>query len=346
MSDKPRQDRPPTINDVADRAGVSIKTVSRVLNSEPNVREATRQKVLAAARALDYFPNPAARRLAGRRSYLIALAYDNPSPSYLADLISGILDVCRKGGYFLALHGCSFEDEDLARDMVQAVRESRVDGLILSPPVGDVSGLCPTLDAAGIRYARLAPTGDGRGAGVAIDDRQAAFDMTAYLLDLGHRRIGFIAGHPGHGASRAREAGYRAALGQYGVPCDPELMREGLFTRESGMQAARALLRLPVPPTAIFASNDDMAAGAIQEAALRGLRVPEDLSVAGFDDTPVASMIAPRLTTVSQPVRAMGRRATELLLATLADDGSVKAGQVDRLDYRLVVRQSTTAPRI
>ncbi|GER07952.1 LacI family transcriptional regulator [Iodidimonas muriae] len=339
--------RQATIKDVAKGAGVSIKTVSRVLNDEPNVRPATRERVLAAAKGLDYFPNPAARRLAGRRSYLIALAYDNPSPSYLADVIEGIMEVCRSDGYFLALHGCDFTAPSLAREMVNAVRESRVDGLVLTPPVGDVAGLCETLSDAGIHYVRLAPSGPTKGLGVSINDRQAAFDMTEYLLELGHRRIGFVQGHPRHGTSRLREEGYRAALERYGLEVEPALLSQGWYTLESGIEAARALLRADARPTAIFASNDDMAAGVIQEALRRGLRVPEDLSVAGFDDVPIARMLSPRLTTIRQPVQAMGKRATELLFENLSsgEHVSTQADRVELLDYRMLVRPSTAAPR-
>lgn len=340
-------DRQPTIHDVAALAGVSIKTVSRVLNAESNVRAETRERVNAAVRRLDYYPNPAARRLAGRRSYLIALAYDNPSSNYLSYVIDGILDVCRSDGYFLALHGCSFEDAALARHMINSVRESRVDGLVLAPPVSDVKGLCPALDDAGVRYARLAPTGEGKGPGVAIDDRQAAFDMTEYLLGLGHRRIGFVRGHPLHGASRWREEGYRQALARHRLDVDPALIHQGSFTLESGVEAARHFLKSAEPPTAIFASNDDMAAGIVQEAVRRGISVPDDLSVAGYDDTPIARMLTPRLTTISQPVRAMGRRAAEMLFEILAEPRlpDDRPPLVETLEYRLVLRQSTAAPR-
>lgn len=336
-----------TIHDVAARAGVSIKTVSRVMNKEPDVRADTRDKVLAAATALEYYPDPSARRLAGRRSWQIALACDHPDPSYLGRVIEGILEACRERDYALVLHGCSFEDPLLARRMEIAVRQSRIDGLVLTPPVGDVPGLCAALGRAAIPHVRLDPD-IGNGRGVAIDERQAALDMTDYLIGLGHRRIGHIRGHPGHGGSARREAGYRAALERHGLAVDPDLICEGRSGFASGIEATRALLRLERPPGAIFAASDEMAAAAIQKAMRRGLAVPEDLSVAGFGDSPLARMLSPRLSTVHQPVVDMGRRAAEMLLSALAGPKSAPpdaASTTEILPARLMVRKSTAAPR-
>lgn len=337
-----------TIQDVAAHAGVSIKTVSRVLNRETNVREATRHKVLEAARALSYHPDPSARRLAGRRSFLLGLIYNNPSANYMSDVTNGVLAACRAEGYGLAMHTADHDAPDLVENILDFMHHSRADGLILMPPVSDVAALTAALDNGGIPFARLAPQDSRSGLGVVIDDRRAAFDMTEYLLGLGHRRIAFIKGHPDHGASALRYDGFCGAMAHYQVPLDESLICQGYFSFDSGLEAARSLLRQPSPPTAIFAANDDMAAAVVQEAARRGIAIPDQISVAGFDDTPIARQIWPRLTTIQQPSGAMAHRGAALLLshlkgAALGEDTQT-AGQVITLRYKMLIRNSTAAP--
>lgn len=337
------------IQDVAARAGVSIKTVSRVLNRESNVRESTRRKVLESAEALGYHPNRSARGLAGRRSFLLGLIYNNPSANYISDVITGVLAACRSEGYGLVMHTAAHDTPDLVSNVMDFMGQSRADGLILMPPVSDVAHLVDALDKADFPYARLAPQDSRSGLGVVIDDRRAAFDMTEYLLGLGHRRIAFIKGHPDHGASALRFRGFTDAMTQYGVHVDPELVYQGYFDFDSGLEVARDLFRLPDLPTAIFSANDDMAAAVIQEAARRNIAIPDRISVAGFDDTPIAREIWPRLTTIRQPGEAMAQRLATMLLETLRDAGSdggeETAGQVVTLKYKMMIRNSTAAPR-
>jgi LacI family transcriptional regulator len=190
-----------TIYDVARAAAVSIKTVSRVLNGEPNVRPQTRQRVMESAAALRYRPSLSARSLAGARSYLLGLLFDNPSPAYVAEVQSGLTARCREAGYHLVVEPVSCESPDVASVVEALTGALRMDGLVLTPPVCDAAAVLDVLDSIGMPYVRIAPWGDvGRGARVAMDDRRAAYEMTDHLLELGHRDIGFIRGHPRHGS--------------------------------------------------------------------------------------------------------------------------------------------------
>lgn len=340
-----------TIAEVAAMAGVSIKTVSRVLNREPNVRQATQERVREAVKKLDYLPNLSARGLAGRRSYMVGLVYHNPSPNYLFHVLSGLLEACEEAHYGLAMHLGAPDQHDLVRRVKDFARQSRLDGMILMPPVGDVSVLLDALEELGLPFVRLAPL-DGRpGLGVSIDDRRAASQVVEHLLALGHRRIGFVAGDPTHGASRARHDGYRQALERAGIAPEPELMAQGYFTFESGIAAGTYFCGMTQPPTAVFASNDEMAAGVLQVAHDNGLDVPADLSIVGFDDTPVSRAVWPAMTTVHQPIFHMTKRATEMLFEAIGDGNgngesdSVPRPQLQIFDAPLIKRHTTAPPR-
>ncbi len=327
-----------TITDVADAAGVSIKTVSRVFNNEPNVRPATRDRVLAAAQALDYHPNVAARSLAGRRSFLIGLAYENPSPNYVVDLQTGALDRLQGERYRLLV--LPFTDVAAASGKMQALaRASGLDGIVLAPPLCDDSATVAELEACGLPYARIAPTSGGSHApDVAMDDRGATRAVIDHLVGLGHRRIGIVRGDPHHASAAARLDGYREGLQAHGLALDPSLETQGAYTFASGYEAGRQLLSLPDRPTAIFASNDDMAAGVLNAAHEAGVDVPGALSVVGFDDSNIASVVWPRLTTIHQPIRDMAREATGALLALIEEE---EAPPHLKLPFQLVIRGST-----
>jgi LacI family transcriptional regulator len=328
------------IDDVAARAGVSIKTVSRVMNGEPAVRPAMRERVMAAVSELNYRPNQSARGLAGNRSYLVALLYDNPSPSYLASIQGGILEACQAGAYGMVLQPVDSAAADLLPRVEDFLRRSRVDGLVLTPPVCDRRDLVAMLRAENIPHVSIAPPDPGKGMAVILDDRCAAREMTEYLLQQGHLRIAFIKGHPAHGAGQRRYDGYRDALAQAGIGEEPRLVVQGEFSFQSGVECAAGLLAPDHPPTAIFAANDDMAAGVMSVALERGLRIPEDLAVAGFDDSKLSRQIWPALTTVRQPVRDMGRTAAEILLANIKNSDATK---IEQLPYALMIRRSTEA---
>lgn len=332
-----------TIVQVAKRAGVSIKTVSRVTNGEPNVRAALRARVEDAIRHLDYHPSLAARSLAGRRSFLLALAYDNPSPSYLLNLQFGARAVCQARGYRLLFHPCESRSLRLADELLGLADDPGVEGVILSPPLSAHGALIERLAGGQLPVALIAPpvpTADA----VVIDDEAAGFAATAHLLDLGHRRIGFITGHPEHAAAPQRQRGYERALRSAGIPVQPQFIARGEFSFESGRAAARHLLaRRRGRPTAILASNDDMAAGVIAEAHDRGLALPASLSVMGFDDAPLAAMLWPPLTTMAQPITELAALAARRLLDRLQGVRAPAAAEPP-LAFRLVRRASTSAP--
>jgi LacI family transcriptional regulator len=328
-----------TIKDVSKAAQVSTKTVSRVLNNEPYVSPETRARVERAIADLRFSPSAAARILAGGASNQVALLYDNHSPHYIHQIQTGVWARCTEQGVRLLAQPMDVASPMLAKEVGELIDQTRVDGVILSSPVTDAVVVLEALEARGVPYVRISPgTDHGRSASVTMDDVQAADDMTSHLIALGHRRIGFIVGHVNHTASGQRLFGYRRALDRAEIPFEPRYVRPGDFDFASGEAAADVLLDLARPPTAIFASNDDMAAGVLTVAHRRGLGLPRDLSVAGFDDTALASQLWPPLTTVRQPTRDLAYAATSLLFSR--EPGAVHR----RLAHELVVRGSTAAP--
>lgn len=304
------------IKDVSQAAGVSIKTVSRVINNERYVRPATREKVEKAMAALGFQPSQAARALAGGRSFQIALVCSNPGPYYLHGLIGGLRSRCAAHGVRLIVHAYETEAAELGEDVLTFFRQMGFDGAILTPPIADHLPVLEELERAGTPYVRISPGVDlDRGASVSIDNEGAARAMTRRLIDLGHRRIGFVIGHKSFRVSEQRLGGYMDALRECGIALDGSLLQQGWFDFQSGRSAAEALLGMRHSPTAIFASSDDMAAGILSIAHQKGMTVPADLSIAGFDDTDLASLVWPGLTTVRQPIRDMAARAAELLFS-------------------------------
>ncbi len=331
--------RKATIEEVAGLARVSIKTVSRVINDEPNVRASTRQRVVDAIERLRYRPNQSARSLAGTRSYLVGLLYDNPSSSYVTNIQEGVLDRCRGEGYELLIFPRNYVDPDLPRQVLDMVAQARLDGLILTPPLSDNSKLVKMLDEQDIPFVRIAPPDrSDPGRSVFTNDREACCEATCYLASLGHDRIGYIIGHPDHAAVGTRFLGYKDGLERSGIEFNPKITAQGFNSFESGESAARKIISLDKRPTAIFAGNDDMAAGAMKMAHELGLSVPEDLSVVGFDDIPLARQIWPSLTTIRQPIREMADKAAELLLLQMR--GEVME-ELHTIPSTLVIRDST-----
>lgn len=342
-----RKAHTPTIDDVATRAGVSIKTVSRVINREANVRAETSTRVQRAVRELNYRPNPAARNLASPRAYLVNVLYDNPSDNYMASVMHGVLAACEAAHYGVLLTSFEANQPRLIEHVREVVAQHRASGLVLTPPLCDHAGLIDALDEDSIDYVCIAPRDEKRVRSfVAIDDRRAGHDLTEYLLGKGHRRIGFIKGHPTHGAASRRLLGYLDAHEEHGIEADPRLAVNGLFSFESGEEAGRRLLHMSDRPTAIFASNDDMAAGVLHAAHEAGLIVPAQLSVAGFDDTPIARYVFPGLTTIRQPIRAMAQGAVECLVHSMRRRSSrhSEGPLIQRFDYELVIRNSVGMP--
>jgi len=307
-----------TIKEVAERAGVSQMTVSRVVNGQDLVKGATREKVQSAIRELNYRPNLMARRLAGGNALFIGIVYNNPSPSYLAKVLEGALRACRDLGHHLVIDDMGGKNADIIKPqkIAEHLQRAGLDGVIITPPLSDNRDLADALTELGVANVRVAPgnifTDTLR---VAMDDTAAVQEMAQYLIDEGHERIGFIKAPEDHSAGRLRLTGYRLALDANTIPFDETLIVGGEYTYRSGTEAAFKLLALDPRPTAILAANDDMAAGAIAAANMRGLSVPNDLSVAGFDDTEIASSIWPELTTIRQPIAEMAERAVALLAA-------------------------------
>lgn len=337
-----------TIRDIARLAGVSIKTVSRVMNGEPNVRQETKTRVAAVMRDTNYRPNPSARNLARTRSINIALLYDNPSASYIVNLQQGVLEICREEGFHLLIRPCQYRNPSLVQEITALILESRVGGLILSPPLTDLPKLIAALEEMDLDYVQISPQSSvGRSPRVAFNDRSAAYDVTSYLISLGHERIAFIKGHPGHGCSEARLNGYLAALEAHRHAVDPSLIAQGCFSFDSGVQCGRLLLTSSPRPTAIFASNDDMAAGALHVAHSLGIAVPTELSVVGYDDTPLAQQVWPSLTTVRQPIHDMARAAASQIVEKIRKRNYGTGGTIEdvALDYTLIIRDSTAPPR-
>jgi LacI family transcriptional regulator len=305
-----------TIDDVAKAAGVSNKTVSRVLNKEKYVAAGTRTKVEVAVAALGFKPSFAARALAGHKSFQIALLTDNPSPYYAQNIQAGVRARCQESGYRMIAQPVDSGSPDLLDEILGLIDQAQLDGVILTPPLTENNAVRQALSERGLPFVMTAPARlDPSIASAFIDNAQAAQDMTRHLIETGHRRIGFVAGDPRYAASARRKEGYEAALNEAGLVFDPELVQTGHYTFASGSEAAEKLLALQNPPTAIFASSDDMAAGVLATAHRLGIEVPSALSVAGFDDTDLAAVVWPPLTTIRQPVRDLGYAAADLLLA-------------------------------
>ncbi len=326
------------IRDVAACAGVAVKTVSRVLNGHAYVSEATRKRVEEAMDALDFRPSIAARILSGAKSNQIALIYDNHSPYYTFQIQKGCWEHCHAHGTRLLAQPIDVDDPAVGAQVRGLISETHVDGIILSSPVTDCAPVLAVLDMLDIPFVRISPgTNHALTSSVFMDDVQAGDDMTTHLVNHGHRRIGFIKGHPSHMATGERLHGYRKALDRAGIGFEPALVIDGEFDFDSGVRAAAVLLDLPKAPTAIFASNDDMAAGVLAEAHGRAIEVPTELSVAGFDDTTLARTVWPPLTTIHQPMAELARTAAEILIT---------GGEIShrRLPHQLVERGSVAPP--
>lgn len=319
-------------------------TVSRVINDGASVRDATRLTVLAAIRELNYEPNLAARNLVTAGELRIGVIYSNPSAAFMSDFLIGVFEEATSAGARLFLVRGENGQPPPAHEL-QKLLGSGVHGVVLAPPLGESAVVRDMLRAANLPVAVVAggrPPIDA--ISVRIDDRQASHAMARHLLDLGHRRIGFIAGNPDQSASAERLEGARAAIAA--VEGAELVVAPGVFTYASGLRAAEQLLDIDPPPTAIFASNDDMAAAAVSVAHRRHLEVPRDLTVVGFDDTTVATTLWPPLTTVRQPVRQMAAVALDRLMRALRSvEPSAETPADHVLGHTLIERDSTAPPR-
>jgi LacI family transcriptional regulator, galactose operon repressor len=336
---------PVTINEVADLAKVSPKTVSRVINNEPRVRGATRARILRAIDELKYRPNLNARGLASNRSFLIGLFCDRPG-DYLSEFQAGAVERCREASVHLMVEPWDVKGPAIEKQIDTLLGQLRLEGVILLPPLSDHPLMLSKLQEAAIPVVRVAPQDNLHATpSVGIDDYAAAREVTAHLIKLGHRRIGFILGRPGHGATEQRYLGFVDEMRAHQIPVAAELVQTGNFVFADGLICAERMLRAAAPPTAIFASNDDMAAAVISMARKVGLDLPNELSVAGFDDAPLATMIWPELTTVRQPVAAMARRAADWIIhLEPRRNGWPERMPRHLFDHELIVRNSTARP--
>jgi LacI family transcriptional regulator len=315
--------RRPTIKDVAERAQVSLKTVSRVINNEPSVMQGTRSRVLHAIDELDYEPDPSARSLRSATPFVIGLVYDNPNPYHIIGVQAGVLAACRETGFELQIHPCDSSSPMLADELGEWARRSRLAGVVLTAPMSESKELVEALVQRGIKLVRIIAATEDPGDGqpcVFVDDRSAAYEITEHLIQLGHQRIGFLWGGASHRSSIERHAGYEAALKDYGITADKHLVVPGDYTFDDGFRGARRLLALREPPTAIFGSNDEIAAGVLAAAKSLNIDVPYSLSIAGFEDSPISKHSWPALTTAKQATEEIARHAARLLTSSLRQD--------------------------
>jgi LacI family transcriptional regulator, galactose operon repressor len=336
-----------TIYDVARRAGVSPMTVSRVVNSETNVRPATRALVQKAMRELQFRPNKAARSLAGATEMRVGLLYNNPSVAYFTEFLIGALEGSARNGVQLVVDKCKQSDTQAAAAAVRNLVKGGINGMILTAPVSEASELIAELKKLGVATVAVA-TGGFRGevTCVGIDDFRAAYEMTRYLLALGHRSIGFIKGHPGHTSSKQRFLGFETALREVDGSLEKPKVAQGYNSYRSGMEAGEELLSGQAIPTAIFAGNDDMASGVLSVAHRKGLDVPRDLSVVGFDDT-IAGSLWPALTTIRQPIFDIASTAMDIIVRNMNDlrGGRQPEAHNHLIPHLLVERASAASPR-
>lgn len=328
----------PTINDVARLAGVSKKTVSRVINKSPLLNDATREKVEAVIAELDYIPNPQARALALRRNFLIGLIHDNPNAQTVLTVQEGMLDAMRETEFALVVRPFDRKSPRILADIRHFIEQQRLYGVFLLPPVSENEDLAALCRELGCRYVRMGSAQlDDAAHMVESNDREAVREAGDYLIAQGHRRIAHVAGPEGFRSAIEREQGLRDALAAHGLDLPPQWVARGNYTFDSGYAAAQVLLRSDPRPTAIFSANDEMAAGVLHVARELGIDVPSQLSIVGFDDTPIAAHVWPPLSTVRWPIRAMAEAAALKLIHP------EKAGeQTSFFRSDLVLRASST----
>lgn len=330
-----------TISEVAERAGVSTKTVSRVMNNYEHISEKTRIKVERAIEELNFSPSLIAQQLRLGESLSIGMLYGDPSSGYQSRLNHAVLKACSDARRYLAVELFDEKNLDWRRQLEDFLGRTKVRNMILVPPMCDSSELHGLLHERGIDYVLISPSSPVSGAlSIAMDDRSASKEMTEHLIQLGHKSIGHIGGHPDHVVTILRRVGFEEAMAKAGL-ARPETMfiESGRFRFRASLECADRMLSQRNRPTAIFAANDEMASAVIMAANRRGLRVPDDLSVAGFDDAPIASIVWPDLTTIAQPFEEIGRTAVRVLCEKRPSSREISETII--LPHQLVVRAST-----
>lgn len=335
-----------TINDVAKLAGVSMKTVSRVINKEPSVRKKTYDVVMEAVNELNYQPNLAARNLAGTSSFTVGLVYDNPNAYYVIDMQNGVLSRCKDEGYELVIHPCSYTDDNMEDDFKTMIKRSRLAGLVLTPPLSEQSSITNMLDELNIHYVRVLsgrPTDEDQDTCIYVNDYKAAYEITTHLLTLGHKNIGFICGDKEHKSTSERLEGYKAALEDHNSQTNSDFIYDGKYSFESGVEGAKALLadnnKLAI--TAILGGNDEMAAGALFASRLMGIQIPEQLSITGFENSPFSRQTWPKLTTAHQENDVISQHAARLLFTKTRGARNQDKDIITSFTPSIVIRDSS-----
>lgn len=333
-----------TITDIARLAGVSKKTVSRVINRSGLVKDDTREKILKVVEEHGYVPDPQARALALRRSELIALISDQPNPQYVVDIQSGILEGLASTNYQLVIRPCDRGSPTLYDDICEIIEHQKFFGVVLTPSISEDDELIGRLRQIECPYVRIAAVSlDSPENMIETHDYVGAAEAARHIADLGHRRIAHIRGPDTFLSAKERLRGFRVGLAEHSLAVEQQYLLRGGYTFETGMRCGEELLALPKPPTAVFAGNDEMAIGVYQAVRRAGLRVPEDLSIVGFDDAPIATRIWPTLTTVRLPIRHMGRTAVQLLVSN-HDRAVMEPPAATSVMPSLIVRGSTATP--
>ncbi|MXO67126.1 LacI family DNA-binding transcriptional regulator [Altericroceibacterium endophyticum] len=342
-----------TIRHVAADAGVSLQTVSRVINKEAGVRPEMQQRVQASIEKLGYVPSLAAQRMSGSRSYLILALNDRERTisdwqkreggDWVGQMMLGGCTACAEHGYRMIVELIDTNSANIERELAGAIAALQPDGAILTPPHSQNQDILDYLHKAGIKIARIGSQTPGPGFCITMDDEGGARRATEHLLTLGHRRIGFIAGPEDYELSAWRVAGWKAAMAAAGLPTD-DLLVTGDFTYASGLEAARNLLD-HARPSAIIASNDQMAIASLAVVRGRGQSVPQDLSIVSFDDTPIIRYATPPITAVAQPIAAATEKAARLIIAACASNAKGDSSELEMANVAsdLVLRESTRA---
>ena len=342
-----------TIRHVAADAGVSLQTVSRVINDGPNGRPEMRARVLSSIERLGYVPSIAAQRLSGSRSYLILALNDRDrtiadwrerqGTDWVDQMLLGGMLKGAEYGYRLMFELVDTHDTQVERELRSTIASLQPDGVLLTPPHSENQRIIDLLDEAEIAFARIGSIHEAPGIAISMDEEGAAAMATDFLAGLGHRRIAFIAGSHEYSLSARRVNGWKSAMGRLGL-ADDALLAQGDFSYESGVEASRRLLEGANPPTAIIASNDRMALAGLDVAAERGIDVPTGLSLVSFDNTPVVRFTRPALTAIDQPVAETAALAMETIIRSLRGEDIPQQPLV--VEASLVERQSTAAPLV
>jgi LacI family transcriptional regulator len=329
-----------TINDIARLTGVSKKTVSRIINHSPLVRKDTRERVESLMREVGYAPDPMARALAFRKSFLIGMVYDNPTAQFVVDMQYGALDHLRDSGFELVVHPCDSRSPSYIDGVRRFVQQQKLFGVMLVPRVSEDQALAKMLDEIGCRYVRIAAVAlDQPERMLVTHDRNGAAEVANYLQSLGHRDIAVITGPSSYRSAVERTEGFLDGLRKRSIELPRARIVEGGYTFESGVAVAEKLLSARQRPTAIFCENDEMAAGVYRVALRAGIDIPRQLSVVGYDDSPLASRLWPPLTSVRRDTRDTGRIAAAML--TRPADAPAPSGSVRP---HLVIRDSCQPP--